>query len=278
MKNLHTKLEQYSQKCDELFLTKHLKALIEEAESQIEQIEVSELYVVSDNIILVDVREPEEFASGYISAHQVLTIPRGKLEFMAIDKIAKRYGEDANIVTYCLKGPRGSLAALQLRKMGFTNVKNLKGGILKWLSEGNTIHSYLGELVLTNQEVITNPTDKLVNLVNNKTNIDNQQEFKVATASIICNLIDIESPKKEQYCNLFQREFALNEEEFMRIKESIDKNRSLDENIKEIKEGLNHNQYEIMHFLETLNRFIIVDGCKDEEYEMFELIKGKLLV
>ena len=67
---------------------------------------------------------------------------------MAIDKIAKVYGDDANIVTYCLKGPRGSLAALQLQKMGFNNVKSLQGGILAWLNEGNTIHSYLGELSL----------------------------------------------------------------------------------------------------------------------------------
>lgn len=149
MKNLHTKLAEYEKKCDEIFLSKHLKGLIEEANSQVEQIEASDLYVVSKDIILVDVREPEEFASGYINAHEVLTIPRGKLEFMAIDKIAKVYGEDAKIITYCLKGPRGSLAALQLQKMGFTNVQNLKGGISNWLAEGNTIHSYLGELVLT---------------------------------------------------------------------------------------------------------------------------------
>ncbi|MCH9741500.1 MAG: rhodanese-like domain-containing protein [Epsilonproteobacteria bacterium] len=148
MKNLHTKLDKYAQKCDEVFLSKHLKGLIEEASSNVVQISPSDLYVVSNDIILIDVREPEEFASGFINAHQVLTIPRGKLEFMAIDKIAKIYGDDVNIVTYCLKGPRGSLAALQLQKMGFTNVKNLNGGILAWLAEGNTIHSYLGEMAL----------------------------------------------------------------------------------------------------------------------------------
>ena len=148
MKNLHTKLDQYAQKCDEVFLSKHLKHLIDEANSSVSQISPADLYVVADDIILIDVREPEEFASGFINAHQVLTIPRGKLEFMAIDKIAKVYGDDANIVTYCLKGPRGSLAALQLQKMGFNNVRTLQGGILAWLNDGNTIHSYLGELAL----------------------------------------------------------------------------------------------------------------------------------
>ena len=149
MKNFHARLEQYTAKCDEIFLSEHLQILIKEANEQIDQIEVSDLYTVAKDIILVDVREPEEFASGYINAHKTLTIPRGKLEFMAIEKIAKVYGDDATIITYCLKGQRGALAALQLKKMGFSNVRNLKGGIFEWLSEGNSIHNYLGEMVLT---------------------------------------------------------------------------------------------------------------------------------
>lgn len=148
MNNLHTKLEQYAKQCDEIFLSKQLKTLLDEAIQSVEQIEVEELYTVAKDLILIDVREPEEFASGYINAHTVLTIPRGKLEFMAIDKIAKQFGQDAQIITYCLKGPRGLLAALQLKKLGFSNVKNLNGGILKWVQEGNTIHNYLGELSL----------------------------------------------------------------------------------------------------------------------------------
>lgn len=148
MKNLNTKLEEYAKRCDEAFLSEHLKALIDEANTQIKTIEVEELYDIAKAVVLVDVREPEEFASGYIAAHTVITMPRGKLEFMAIDKLAKQFGQDAEIITYCLKGPRGALAAYQLQKLGFTNVKNLKGGILEWLSKGNTIHSYLGELSL----------------------------------------------------------------------------------------------------------------------------------
>jgi len=148
MKNINTKLEKYASKCDEIYLSKHLKALLNEAKMHIVQVQPRELYTVTKDIILIDVREPEEFASGYINGHIVLTIPRGKLEFMAIEKIAKKYGNDAEIVTYCLKGPRGVLAAYQLQKLGFSNVKNLDGGMLAWLEEGNTIHSYLGEMAL----------------------------------------------------------------------------------------------------------------------------------
>jgi len=148
MKNINKQLEKYAQKCDDIYLSEHLKLLIDEASRKITQIKPKELYTIADDTILVDVREPEEFASGYINGHVVLTMPRGKLEFMAIEKIADKYGKDVKIVTYCLKGPRGLLAAYQLHKLGFTNVQNLDGGILAWLGKGNTIHSYLGELTL----------------------------------------------------------------------------------------------------------------------------------
>ena len=148
MKNLHTKLNDYAKQCDEVFLSQQLKSLLHEANEAVESIEVEALYDIAQEILLLDVREPEEFASGFINAHENLTIPRGKLEFVAIDKIAKKFGQEMAIVTYCLKGPRGALAAYQLKRMGFTNVRYLKGGILEWLAQGNTIHSYLGELSL----------------------------------------------------------------------------------------------------------------------------------
>ncbi len=147
MKNLHKKLEQYVNKCDEVFLNSHLKILIDEAVSLVPQIKPQDL-IIDENTILIDVREPEEFASGYIKAEHTLTIPRGKIEFMAIDKIAKIFGQDVKIVTYCLKGPRGSLAGVQLQKMGFTNVSNLEGGLIAWLQSGKSIQNYLGELTL----------------------------------------------------------------------------------------------------------------------------------
>ncbi len=147
-KNEHKQLQKLTNERADVYLSEQFKFLIDEAEKEIPQVKPKDLYVLDKNMVLVDVREPEEYGSGYINAHNNLTIPRGKLEFMAINKIAKTYGKDAHIITYCLKGPRGSLAGYQLKKMGFTNVKNLKGGILNWLEKGNTIHSYLGELTL----------------------------------------------------------------------------------------------------------------------------------
>ncbi|SFV59739.1 hypothetical protein MNB_SM-7-527 [hydrothermal vent metagenome] len=145
MKSLHAQLASYTKKCDEILLSKNLKKLIDEANKKIPQLTPKKLNKIKKEVVVIDVREPEEFASGFIEAKAVLTIPRGKLEFMAIEKIAKEFGQDAKIVTYCLKGARGSLAALHLKKLGFSDVSNLEGGILAWIQAGYTIKNYLGE-------------------------------------------------------------------------------------------------------------------------------------
>ena len=102
--------------------------------------------------MVIDVREPEEFEEGYINQADeetdefpypdafTVNIPRGLLEFK-ID--SKKYWDDdlmvnmppkdEEIVVYCKAGGRAALAAHTLMKMGYTNVKSLKGGYKKWL-------------------------------------------------------------------------------------------------------------------------------------------------
>jgi len=144
----HLDLEDLASRRAEVYLTEQFVKLIEEAEEFITQIQPDDLDINDMNILLLDVREPEEFASGYLRKEMHLTIPRGKLEFVAIQKIFKKYGNDIPIVTYCFKGPRGLLAAYQLKKMGFTNVINLKDGLINWLDSGKTLKSYFGEIKL----------------------------------------------------------------------------------------------------------------------------------
>ena len=71
---------------------------------------------------------------------------------ISIKKIFEKYGNDVPIVTYCFKGPRGLLAAYQLKKMGFTNVVNLEDGLLNWLGCGKSLKSYFGDITLAKNE------------------------------------------------------------------------------------------------------------------------------
>ncbi len=144
----HLDLEELAQRRAEVYLTEQYKKLIEEASQDVEQVHPEDLDLNDLNILLLDVREPEEFSSGYLRKENHLTIPRGKLEFVAIKKIFEEYGQNIPIVTYCFKGPRGLLAAQQLKKMGFTDVKNLKDGLVNWLESGRSLKSYFGDITL----------------------------------------------------------------------------------------------------------------------------------
>ena len=47
--------------------------------------------------------------------------------------------KNATIVLYCGGGNRSALAADNLLKMGYKNVKSMNGGIRKWLNENKPI-------------------------------------------------------------------------------------------------------------------------------------------
>jgi rhodanese-related sulfurtransferase/rubrerythrin len=75
--------------------------------------------------LLLDVRQPEEYEDGHIPG--AMFIPLGELE----DRQAE-LERDKKIITYCRSGRRGMAAAITLCGLGFQNVHNLQGGILKW--------------------------------------------------------------------------------------------------------------------------------------------------
>ncbi|MBD3792139.1 MAG: rhodanese-like domain-containing protein [Campylobacterales bacterium] len=136
----NVKLEQYYARCDMSQIKGHLKAFLEKAKEEIPQITAEEIDL--ENMVLIDVREADEFASGVIPAKTIFTIPRGKLEFAIDDKLVDL--SDRPIVCYCLKGARGILGAKTLKDLGFNNVSNLEGGIESWVASGKMIKNYIG--------------------------------------------------------------------------------------------------------------------------------------
>lgn len=80
-----------------------------------------------ENINLVDVREPDERAAFNIGG---TFIPLGKIQTMETDEIDELKNEE--VVIYCRSGNRSGQACLILETMGFTNVKNLVGGMNDW--------------------------------------------------------------------------------------------------------------------------------------------------
>ncbi len=76
---------------------------------------------------LVDVREPDEHAEFNIGGSFV---PLGNIQMMLIDDIDELKNEE--VICYCRSGKRSMQACLMLETFGFTNVKNLEGGMLNW--------------------------------------------------------------------------------------------------------------------------------------------------
>jgi rhodanese-related sulfurtransferase len=80
-----------------------------------------------EDINLVDVREPAENAEFNIGG---TLLPLGKILAMQVEDIEAL--KNAEVVCYCRSGQRSMQACMMLETFGFTNVKNLVGGMLGW--------------------------------------------------------------------------------------------------------------------------------------------------
>ncbi len=89
--------------------------------------EVKQRMVAGEKINLVDVREPDERAAFNIGGE---FIPLGKIQSMQTEELDDLKNEE--IIFYCRSGNRSGQACLILETMGFTNVKNLVGGMNDW--------------------------------------------------------------------------------------------------------------------------------------------------
>ena len=76
---------------------------------------------------LVDVRETDERAEFNIGGH---FIPLGNIQMMLIDDIEDLKTEE--LICYCRSGRRSIQACMMLETFGFTNIKNLEGGMKNW--------------------------------------------------------------------------------------------------------------------------------------------------
>jgi len=89
--------------------------------------EVKKRLDAGETLNLVDVREPYENAEFNIGG---LLHPLGKIRELDITELEGMMNEE--IILYCRSGNRSGQACLMLETMGFSNVKNLVGGMLAW--------------------------------------------------------------------------------------------------------------------------------------------------
>jgi rhodanese-related sulfurtransferase len=81
--------------------------------------------------LVIDVREPAEFAAGHLLGAK--NLPLARLKSPGAD-VAKR--KDRPVIVYCDGSDRAAKAASALKKLGFARVLNLSGGIKAWQDAG----------------------------------------------------------------------------------------------------------------------------------------------
>lgn len=90
---------------------------------ELEPIEANRL-LDKKQIQIIDVREPFEFNTSNIGGKN---IPLSK-----IDDELKNISANDSLLLVCKSGSRSRKALTRLKELGFNNLKNLKGGLLKW--------------------------------------------------------------------------------------------------------------------------------------------------
>jgi rhodanese-related sulfurtransferase len=87
--------------------------------------------MVSAGALLVDVREPAEYAAIHVQNAKL--IPLGDVNSRAKEIEAFK---NKPVVVMCRSGHRSAMAAVMLKQDGFTQVSSMEGGIQAWEQAG----------------------------------------------------------------------------------------------------------------------------------------------
>ena len=93
----------------------------------VQDVEPKEVWEQRENALLVDVRRPDEYDGelGHIAGARL----------MVLDTLPERLEElpkDRTIVFVCRSGGRSGRAAAFAKQSGYSDVYNMKGGMLRW--------------------------------------------------------------------------------------------------------------------------------------------------
>jgi len=123
-----------------LNITKGIKALCDEATSEIETLSVEQAQALhgTEGVTFIDIRDPRElWRDGGVPG--AINVTRGMLEFW-IDPASPYYKEFFNsgnkFVFFCAGGLRSALATTTAQDMGLTPVCQIEGGFGAWKKAG----------------------------------------------------------------------------------------------------------------------------------------------
>ena len=112
--------------------SKEFLALALDAKKRVKEVNVEQTISRVDNgAHLIDVREDNEFAAGHAEGAKHMS--RGIIERDIVQTFPEK---DTELILYCGGGYRSALAAVNLERMGYTNVHSMDGGWAAWQEAG----------------------------------------------------------------------------------------------------------------------------------------------
>ena len=117
----------------------NVRQLVANAKKTIKTVNMAEfkaMYDKKDVGLLIDVRDPNEYAGGHIPG--AVNVSRGTLEFKIWKQVGGHEKPDLNkkMMLYCGSGGRCTLATKSLMDMGFTNVTAVSMKLADWKKAG----------------------------------------------------------------------------------------------------------------------------------------------
>jgi rhodanese-related sulfurtransferase len=111
--------------------------LVTAAKQNITEVDVPQAITLLENCLVLDVREPAEYAAGSLPG--AVNIPRGVLEFKIDGHPAFADKQDEAILVYCQTGGRSALAVDTLQQLGWAKTVSLAGGFNAWHQSGEVV-------------------------------------------------------------------------------------------------------------------------------------------
>lgn len=91
--------------------------------------EVNRRLAAGERLFVLDVREPDEFAEARIEGSVLIPLSQVAMRSSEIPR-------DRPVVAVCRSGSRSGVATDMLRRAGYTNVLNMRGGMMAWVRAG----------------------------------------------------------------------------------------------------------------------------------------------
>ena len=122
--------------CASLSAQKDLDQLLKKYnDNGVPYISVEELAMPKTTAIILDSREFEEYEISHLE--NAIYIGYNDFDIKKIDQIVSN--KNAAIVVYCSLGIRSETIGEKIKEAGYTNVKNLYGGIFEWKNKEFTV-------------------------------------------------------------------------------------------------------------------------------------------